>query len=197
MTQRIHRGSRLCLDALPAAAFLLGCLALSNSTIAAEPEKDPLIREALSAAPPEVANTATVQTMDGKVLRKGTGAYTCFPTSSEVAAKGGREPMCLDQVFLAWGEAWMSKKPFKASGTGVAYMLAGDNGASNIDPYAEGPKPDNQWVVEGPHIMVVVADPAQLDTLPTDPHSGGAYVMWKGTPYAHIMVPVAARPAAK
>ena len=27
-----------------------------------------------------------------------------------------------------------------------------------------------------------------------DPNNGGAYVMWKGTPYAHIMVPVAKRP---
>ena len=197
MTQRIFHGSRLCRDALPAASFLLGCLALSNSAIGAEPDKDALIREALSAAPPAIASTAAVQTMDGKVLKEGSGPYTCFPTAPEEAARGGRAPMCLDKVWLAWGEAWMARKPFKASGTGIAYMLAGDNGASNTDPYAEGPKPDNQWVAEGPHIMVLVADPAQLDTLPTDPNSGGAYVMWKGTPYAHIMVPVAARPAAK
>ena len=32
---------------------------------------------------------------------------------------------------------------------------------------------------------------------PANPNSGGAYVMWKGTPYAHIMVPVAQRPAAQ
>ena len=77
------------------------------------------------------------------------------------------------------------------------YMLAGDTGASNIDPYATGPTADNQWVAEGPHIMVIVADPGQLEGLPTDPNSGGAYVMWKGTPYAHIMIPVAQRPAAQ
>jgi hypothetical protein len=29
-----------------------------------------------------------------------------------------------------------------------------------------------------------------LDTFPTDPHSGGAWIMWKGTKYAHVMVPV-------
>ncbi|GAA5644468.1 hypothetical protein [Vibrio proteolyticus] len=29
-----------------------------------------------------------------------------------------------------------------------------------------------------------------LDTLPTAPNYGGPYVMWKGKPYAHIMVPV-------
>ena len=105
--------------------------------------------------------------------------------------------MCLDKVWVAWADAWMNKKPFKATGTGIAYMLAGDAGASNIDPYATAATPDNQWVVEGPHIMVIVADAAQLAGLPTDPNSGGAYVMWKGTPYAHIMVPVAERPAAQ
>src|SRR5690242_9125410 len=133
--------------------------------------------------------------MDGKVLKQGTGPYTCFPTPPEDVRKNGRAPMCLDKVWLVWVDALMNKKPFTANGAGVAYMLAGDNGASNIDPYAQGPKPDNQWVAEGPHVMVIAADPAQLNTLPTDPNSGGPYVMWKGTPYAHIMVPVGPRPA--
>ena len=31
-------------------------------------------------------------------------------------------------------------------------------------------------------------DPKLLDALPTDPHAGGPFVMWKGTPYAHVMV---------
>ena len=164
---------------------------------AAEPDKDTLIRDALSAGPPEVAKTATVVTMDGKVLRQGSGGYTCIPTPSDELAKGGREPMCLDKAWLAWADAWMNKKPFKAPGSGIAYMLAGDTGASNVDPYATGPTADNQWVVEGPHIMVLLPDTAQLEGLPTDPNSGGAYVMWKGTPYAHVMVPVAARPPAQ
>ena len=73
-------------------------------------------------------------------------------------------------------------------------MLAGDGGASNVDPYAEGMTDDNQWVVEGPHLMIITPDKAMLDALPTDPNNGGPYVMWKGTPYAHIMVPVGARP---
>ena len=85
---------------------------------------------------------------------------------------------------MAWADAWMNKKPFKADGSGIGYMLAGDTGASNIDPYATASTATNQWVAEGPHIMVVVADPAQLEGLSTDPNSGGAYVMWKGTPYA-------------
>ena len=33
-----------------------------------------------------------------------------------------------------------------------------------------------------------------LDALPTDPNNGGPWVMWKGTKYAHIMVPVKEMP---
>jgi hypothetical protein len=157
--------------------------------------KKALIKEALSAAPPAIAKTATVMDWDGTVLKKGTGAYTCHPTPPPLRGKG-REPMCLDKVWLEWAHAWMEKKDFKPKALGIAYMLAGDDGASNIDPFADKPTKDNQWVVEGPHVMVIVPDAAQLDTVPTDPNNGGAYVMWKGTPYAHIMVPVGKRPPA-
>jgi len=153
-----------------------------------------LIKDALSAASPEIAKTAAVMDWDHSMLKKGAGAYTCMPTPPEIRAKGGREPMCLDKVWTEWGDAWMNKKPFKANAVGIAYMLAGDTGASNTDPYATTASPSNQWVVEGPHLMVIVPDTAQLEGLSTDPHNGGPYVMWKGTPYAHIMVPVADRP---
>ena len=107
------------------------------------------------------------------------------------------EPMCLDKEWKTWGEAWMTKKdPPQPKSVGVAYMLRGDNGASNTDPYATKPTPDNQWVVSGPHIMILPTDRSQLDAYPTDPNTGGPWVMWKGTQYAHIMVPVAAMPKA-
>jgi hypothetical protein len=194
--QRLHNDAiatvRRC---LPTGTLILSCIALGAVLPAAgaEFDKEALIRDALSAAPPAVAATSKVVTMDNKVLKQGSGPYTCFPTPSDVLAKGGREPMCLDKVWLAWADAWMNKKPFRAEGSGIGYMLAGDTGASNIDPYATASTANNQWVAEGPHIMVIVADPAQLEGLSTDPNSGGAYVMWKGTPYAHIMVPVGAR----
>jgi hypothetical protein len=55
---------------------------------------------------------------------------------------------------------------------------------ANTDPFAQAATSNNQWVVEGPHLMVIVPDTAQLESLSTDPHNGGPYVMWKGTPYA-------------
>ena len=177
----------------------LGCLTFGAAVpaVGAEPDKEAVILEALRAAPPAVAGTASVMGWDHKILKQGSGAYTCMPTDPDTRAKGGYSPMCLDQTRMAWLDAYAGKKPFKTDRSGIAYMLAGDTGASNIDPYAKGPTTDNQWVAEGPHIMVLLPSPAQLEGLPTDPKSGGPYVMWKGTPYAHVMVPVAARLPAK
>ena len=56
------------------------------------------------------------------------------------------------------------------------------------------PTADNQWVVSGPHLMLLTPDAKALDAYPTDPKAGGPWVMWKGTKYAHVMVPVAAMP---
>jgi hypothetical protein len=95
---------------------------------------------------------------------------------------------------MAWAHGWMTKGEVATTALGISYMLAGDEGASNTDPYAEGPTDDNEWVVAGPHLMVIAPDPAMLEGIPTDPKAGGPWVMWKGTPYAHVMVPVADRP---
>jgi hypothetical protein len=152
------------------------------------------IAKAVRAAPPEIGQHATVMGMgpDGqmKQLRAGTNGWVCMLEPSG-------NPMCLDKEWQAWGEAWMHKTdPPQPKTVGVAYMLRGDTGASNTDPYATQPTPDNQWVVSGPHIMLLPTDRSQLDAFPTDPHTGGPWVMWKGTTYAHIMVPVAAMPKA-
>jgi hypothetical protein len=155
---------------------------------AAQANEDAMIVEALSAAPPQVAETATVMNLDGKVLREGTGAFTCFPSPPDFAG-----PMCFDERFVGWMDALMNGEAPNVSGVGFAYMLAGDSptgGASNIDPAARTPTANNQWVVEGPHVMIIVPDEAMLAGLPTTPATEGPYVMWPGSPYAHVMWPV-------
>ena len=42
--------------------------------------------------------------------------------------------------------------------------------------------------------MLLLPDARALDGLSTDPTSGEPFVMWKGTPYAHLMIPTTARP---
>lgn len=158
---------------------------LSGSAALADDAK----AEALSAGWPGMAEGATVMDWEGNMLQEGDNGYTCLPTPP---ALNGTAPMCMDDTWMKWADAWGNKKPFTADALGISYMLGGDGGASNTDPYAEGPTDDNDWIVEGAHLMIIA--PAELlDRFPTDPDNGGPYVMWKGTPYAHLMVPVGAR----
>jgi hypothetical protein len=180
-------------------AAMTGALLLAGWAVSAqETHKAPkaagagTIARATSAAPPEIARNAGVMGAgaDGKMreLRASTNGWVCMLDPAG-------DPMCLDKEWQAWGDAWMNKKdPPQPKTVGIAYMLKGDKGASNTDPYATKPTADNQWVVSGPHIMVLTTDPAQLDAYPTDPKAGGPWVMWKGTKYAHLMVPTAAMP---
>lgn len=168
------------------AAAGLGIM-FAAGTAAADNSKETMIKEALMAAPPSLAKVAAVHDWEGNVLREGSSDYVCMPRTpgSEVV-----NSMCLDKAWMGWAKAWMNKESVKVDTVGTAYMLAGDGGTSNIDPFAEKETPDNQWIVEGPHLMIVVPNAAALHGIPTDPHNGGPYVMWKGTPYAHIMAPL-------
>ena len=168
--------------------ILTVALMLTPFVASAQDKPDPLT-EALSAAWPGMAEDATVVDWEGNVLREGSNGYTCMPTPPmlKVAA-----PMCMDSEWMKWADAWLNKKDYAAESLGISYMLAGDGGASNIDPYAEGPTDDNEWIREGAHLMIL-APSALLEAYPTDPHNGGPYVMWKGTPYAHLMVPIGSR----
>jgi hypothetical protein len=162
------------------------------------------IANAMSAAPAEIGKKATIMDWpekeggQPKQLRAGTNGWACFPNSpAEFGAASLDDPMCLDKQWQAWADAWASKTQPKVTGTGIAYMLKGDRGASNTDPFATGPTATNDWVVSPPHIMVLYADLKMLDAFPTDANTGGPWVMWKGTPYAHLMVPVSPAKAAK
>jgi hypothetical protein len=165
------------------AAFLVVPIAGS-----AEDESDAMV-DALSAAWSGMAENATVVDWEGNVLREGSNGYTCFPTPPTLV---GTAPMCMDSEWMEWADAWSNKKDYAGDELGISYMLAGDGGASNVDPYAEGPTDDNEWIVEGAHLMIL-APGDLLDAFPTDPDNGGPYVMWKGTPYAHLMVPIGTR----
>jgi hypothetical protein len=167
--------------------LLLGALALAVSPVVSEeqPSKEAKLIEALRAAPGGIAAHATVKDWDGTVLREGSNGWSCYPSSEMMP----NSPMCFDAVWEKWAQAWANKQPFKTDKVGFSYMLMGDGGSSNTDPYGRGPTADNEWVVEGPHLMILVPDESMLADLPDDPDAG-PYVMWKGTPYAHIMVPV-------
>ncbi len=145
------------------------------------------IAHARSAAPATISANATI-IVDGKVAVEGSNGWTCMPDTmpSDGAA------MCNDAIWMKMMEAMGGKKDFQAEGVGISYMLQGDIGAgvSNSDPFHPNPKSAADYVETGPHLMIVV--PRELlKGITDDPASGGPYVMWGDTPYAHIMVPVA------
>jgi len=167
-----------------AGAAIGGMVLGSLIATAAHHESDKLIANAMSAAPPSVSAKATFKDGAGNVLKKGSNGWTCYPGSKAMG------PMCNRPQWDALIQAVMSKSSVDVKELSVSYMLAGEGdaaGVSNIDPFATAPTPSNQWVKEGPHLMILVPDSKILEGLSTDPKDP-VYVMWKGTPYAHIMV---------
>ncbi len=168
--------------------LLLFCLVVTFCAQAQESDVE-LIADAESAAPESVTKNATIKTGDGRVLRQGSNSWTCYPGSGVIG------PMCNQSQWDELLAAVMTKAPIDVKEFSLSYMMAGEGealGLSNVDPFATEPTDDNQWVKEGPHLMILVPDPAMLEGLSADP-ADPVYVMWKGTPYVHIMVKVGER----
>ncbi|MCL1040811.1 hypothetical protein L2712_03975 [Shewanella marisflavi] len=56
-------------------------------------DKQALLADALSAAPPTLRDKVTVMDWDKNVLQQGSSNYTCFPTPPSLK---GTAPMCMD-----------------------------------------------------------------------------------------------------
>lgn len=150
------------------------------------------IQSAMSAAPEAIAKDAMIMDMaaDGsmKHLRDGANGWTCVPDNPDTP---GPDPMCVDKNGMAWMDAYLHHKDPPKGQVSFMYMLAGGTDASNTDPYAAKPSADNHWIKTGPHVMIAGAVPmmAGYPTSP-DPDTSKPYVMFAGTPYEHLMIPV-------
>jgi hypothetical protein len=178
----------------------VGCLVLGSLATAAAQQhhgsgatnNDTIIKSAMSAAPQAIAEGATIISVssDGKiqVVRKGTNNFTCMADNPETP---GPDPMCMDQNAVEWATAWIEHKEPPKGKIGFMYMLSGGTDASNTDPYATKPDPNSNWVETGPHVMVVGAK-GMMEGYPREakPDTSQPYVMWPGTPYEHLMLPV-------
>jgi hypothetical protein len=189
---------------LAACAIALCAFAVVTSAIAAEKTTDKpamkmpaksdkaLIAEAMSAAPPAISRDATIVAMnaDGSVrtLRKGTNGWTCVPDDPGTP---GVDPMCTDPNAWEWAQAYLAHKP-PPDKVGFIYMLRGGSDASNTDPYATAPSKGMPWVTTGPHVMMVGPGVKNLPGYATgaQPDTSKPYVMFGGTPYEHLMIPV-------
>jgi hypothetical protein len=170
-----------------AVALWLFAVALAARSQQKQMSDSEYIAQAMSAAPKAVAKDATIVRMENdgsmRTLRAGTNGFTCMVV--------GTDKMCNDANSMEFIHALMKHEP-PPDKVGISYMLAGDEGASNTDPYATGKTADNHWVVTGPHIMVFGPASKTLGyTTAKDPDPTKPYMMWAGTPYEHAMIPVA------
>jgi len=151
-------------------------------------EKDQTIL-ALSAAQAHIAKEAGVMIYgaDGKLTetKKSANGFTCIPTVMNLP---NPDPICMDAAVHQWMTDLMNNAP-KPTNTapGIAYMARGGSHFEKdgkVVMSGDGAK----IVKEPPHWMVIWPFDAAATKLPTTPNPSGVYIMFEGSPYAHLMV---------
>ena len=159
-----------------------------------------------SAAPSYIAAECTVVDMDAEgnqvVLREGTNGWTAMaanprgPADPENGWKDPHEamPMVGDAESFKWASAYFAgTKPGDVmEKDGWAWMLHGDMGEDNTKAGVLNKEDsvEGAWIESGAHLMLMPKDPSTLDGQTTDFNTGAPYVMFAGTDYAHLMIPV-------
>lgn len=141
---------------------------------------------ALSAGPSNITKDATVADIGpgGKmtILRAGTNDFTCFPGDPSGV---GMPAMCEDKVAMQWNKDRAEHKPGPTTTVpGIEYMLAGATQRSDTDPFDKVSPP----IKIGPHWMILWPFDPKTSGLPTVHKDTGAYIMYAGTPWAHVHV---------
>jgi hypothetical protein len=154
-----------------------------------------------SAAPSYIAENATILDPTMSVLREGNNGWTCLPANPRGMAdpeNGWKDPheampVCADGESMKWMQGYMGGTIPQMDRDGFMWMLHGDMGEDNTKPMvmaksdAEDP---NEWIESGPHLMFMPKDPTTIDGHTTNFNTGAPYVMWAGSPYRHLMIPV-------
>jgi hypothetical protein len=89
--------------------------------------------------------------------------------------------MCHDEAFMEWTMAFLRQEAPSLTRVGLSYMLqgSGELGA------------DGKQTV-GPHVMMALPTLEDGAGIPKAKHSDAPYIAYGGSPYALVIVPVAA-----
>lgn len=148
------------------------------------------IKLALSAAPSHISKDAAVMLpdKDGKLaeVKKGTNGFTCIPT---VNNRPEPDPMCFDAAVGQWVDALVNKKD-KPGNTvpGISYMARGGYHWEMDGKILMEEVPGAKLVKEPPHWMLMWPFDSKEAKFPTLPNPSGVYIMFNGSPFAHLMV---------
>ncbi|HET6464700.1 MAG TPA: hypothetical protein VFH55_03715 [Nitrospiria bacterium] len=165
-------------------------MAMKGGSPIGKMSKDELIKLAESAAPPEISKEATIMIPgpDGKLVeaRKGTNGFTCIP---DIDGQVKPDPFCGDAASMQWANDLMSNAP-KPTNTvpGIAYMAQGGWHFEKDGKILMKSEPGAKLIKEPPHWMVFWAFDAKTTGLSAMPTKMGTYIMFEGSPYAHLMI---------
>ncbi len=155
-----------------------------------------VVAAASAGGPDFISQNATIGWIDSAgavhVMRPGTNGFTCVVVIPDPF--GG--PICGDAAAAGWMLAMLTHQasPPAATAPGIAYMAHGgahwEDATGNVlmehdqSPHAAG----SHRITEQPHWMLMYPfDPAATG-LPTKENGTGSYIMFAGTPWAHVMV---------
>ena len=130
------------------------------------------------------------------MLREGTNGWRCETFMAMPEEGFGKPhdaaPACSDKNSVAWANAYKAGTIPEMEGDGWMWMIHGDLGVDNFTVGTDGQKDmgHEHYIESGPHMMLMPKDPSSLDGQSTDYTTGAPYVMFKGSPYAHLMIPL-------
>lgn len=166
-------------------SIVKGKTAIARTSDAGE-STEARIARAMSAGPTNIATAARIIDNDPQgnmvVLREGNNGFTCMPGDPTMI---GEPPMCTDIAAMQWAADFKARRS-KPTNTvpGIIYMLAGATQRSDSDPYDT----TSQAITVGPHWMIMWPFDPMTTGLPFKHKATGAYIMWAGSPYAHLHV---------
>ena len=192
MQLRIHLGLVTILSVMIGFSCASDVLAAKKPSTVKEVKSLPegeQVKLALSAAPASIVKEAGVMIYgaDGKLTenQKSENGFICIPTVMNLPEP---DPMCLDAAAYQWVTDIMNNAP-KPTNTvpGIAYMARGGSHFEKDGQVVMGGD-GAKAVKEPPHWMIMWPFEAAATKLPTKPNPSGVYIMFNGTPYAHLMV---------
>ena len=157
-----------------------GYMDIERSIGAAGESKEAQIARATAAGPTSVTDSARIEGSDAQgrkvVLREGNNGFTCVPGNPRVV---GRPASCSNQAAQQWSADLAAGKPAPTNTVaGIIYMQSGATERS-----ASG-----ETVTIGPQWMIIWPFDPKASGLSGTKKDTGAYILWPGTPYAHLHI---------
>lgn len=152
--------------------------------------RDDQIQLAMSAAPQRIAANAAIVAVDAGgtlvTIKEGTNQFTCM---SDLPGTPKADPVCADANAKQFLTSMMKNDSKPANqAPGVAYMANGGQHWEKDGKVLMKEAAGARLVDEPPHWMITWPFDPQMTGLPTQPNEGGVYIMFAGTPYAHLMI---------